>query len=91
MTTRCEWAEKSPQLLIYHDLEWGVPVRSEQQLFENLCLEIFQAGLTWETVLKYRSGLRAAFYEFDVARVATMSVQSQGQLYANPTIIKKPG
>ncbi|WP_288528180.1 DNA-3-methyladenine glycosylase I [uncultured Secundilactobacillus sp.] len=88
MTTRCEWAEKSPQLLIYHDLEWGVPVRSEQQLFENLCLEIFQAGLTWETVLKYRSGLRAAFYEFDVARIATMSVQSQGQLYANPTIIK---
>ena len=41
MTTRCPWAEKSPQLLIYHDLEWGVPVHDERQLFENLSLEIF--------------------------------------------------
>lgn len=88
MTTRCPWAEKSPQLLIYHDLEWGVPVYNEQQLFENLCLEIFQAGLRWELVLKYRAALKVAFHNFDPRIIAQMTAEEIKAIEVNPRIIR---
>lgn len=88
MTTRCHWAEKSPQLLIYHDLEWGVPVHDEQRLFENLSLEIFQAGLTWQLILKYRQALRQAFYQFDPQLIAQMNTKQVQGLYHDNRIIR---
>ena len=56
----------------YHDVEWGVPVHDDRHLFEMLTLEGAQAGLSWEVVLKKRAGYRAAFHEFDIAKVAAM-------------------
>lgn len=88
MTNRCQWAEKSPQLLIYHDLEWGVPVTDETQLFENMCLEIFQAGLTWQLILKYREALRQAFCQFDPLKVGGLSLAEVKGLYLNTRIIR---
>ncbi|GAX04326.1 DNA-3-methyladenine glycosylase I [Secundilactobacillus pentosiphilus] len=88
MTTRCSWAEKSPQLLIYHDLEWGVPVHDERQLFENLSLEIFQAGLTWHLILKYREALRGAFEQFDPERLAQITPVQLQALHHDHRIIR---
>lgn len=59
----------------YHDDEWGRPIRTEQGLFERICLEGFQAGLAWITVLRKRAALREVFHDFDPARVAAMSVE----------------
>lgn len=88
MTTRCPWAEKSPQLLIYHDLEWGVPVHDERQLFENLSLEIFQAGLTWHLILKYREALRGAFEQFEPDKLAQLTPVQLQDLYHDQRIIR---
>ncbi|WP_252893499.1 DNA-3-methyladenine glycosylase I [Lentilactobacillus senioris] len=68
---RCDWATKSPALLYYHDSQWGKPVTDPpQDLFAALCLEIFQAGLSWDTVLKYRLGLETALLNFDYQQLA---------------------
>jgi len=88
MTTRCPWAEKSPQLLIYHDLEWGVPVYDERQLFENLALEIFQAGLDWQLILKYRTALKHALYDFNPEELAALPPAKVQALYRNDHIIR---
>lgn len=88
MSHRCQWAEKSPQLLRYHDLEWGVPVRDERQLFENLALEVFQAGLNWQVILRYRPALKVAFAQFDAERIAHFTVPQIKALYTDPTIIR---
>lgn len=88
MTERCSWAAKSTQLLLYHDLEWGVPTRDERQLFENLSLEIFQAGLNWQLVLKYRSALREAFMDFEPEAIATLRDEQIDALCADETIIR---
>jgi DNA-3-methyladenine glycosylase I len=71
--SRC-FGEGDPLYESYHDGEWGRPVRSEQGLFERICLEGFQAGLAWITVLRKREALREAFHGFDPAQVATMDV-----------------
>ncbi|WP_155432282.1 DNA-3-methyladenine glycosylase I [Secundilactobacillus folii] len=88
MTSRCPWAEKSPQLLIYHDLEWGVPVHDERQLFENLSLEIFQAGLTWQLILKYRQALKHAFWDFNPEQIAELPPSKLQELYHDDRIIR---
>ena len=88
MTERCAWAAKSTQLLLYHDLEWGVPTRDERQLFENLSLEIFQAGLNWQLVLSYRPALREALYDFDPERLALLTREQVEALYGNEPIIR---
>lgn len=88
MIERCAWAEKSTQLLLYHDLEWGVPTRDERQLFENLSLEIFQAGLNWQLVLSYRPALREAFYDFEPERLALLTREQVDALYGNENIIR---
>jgi len=72
MTTRCKWPGSDPDYLAYHDDEWGVPVHDERLLFEFLCLEGQQAGLSWITVLKKRDHYRKCFKNFDVAKVARL-------------------
>ena len=72
----------------YHATEYGFPQRDEAVLFERLCLEIMQAGLSWEIVLKRRAGMRRAFVDFDVDRVAAMDEADRTALLANPDIIR---
>lgn len=67
---RCDWATKDPLYIAYHDNEWGTPLHDEQQLFEFLILETFQAGLSWITVLRKRENFRKAFDNFDYKKVA---------------------
>lgn len=70
---RCRWAEGSDSLRAYHDSEWGVPLHDDRALFELLCLEGAQAGLSWRSVLDRREGYRAAYHRFAIDRVATMT------------------
>ena len=70
MTTRCNWGNSEPLLLVYHDEEWGTPQHDDRALFEMLCLDGAQAGLSWLTILKKRDGYRKAFDNFDAARIA---------------------
>lgn len=72
MRRRCSWAENQPEIYIcYHDEEWGIPCHDDKKLFEFLLLEMFQAGLSWLTVLKKRENFRRAFAGFDVQKVAS--------------------
>ena len=72
MIKRCSWPGSDPMYITYHDLEWGAPVWQDQFLFERICLEGQQAGLSWITVLKKRDHYRKCFKDFEVARVARM-------------------
>ena len=62
---RCPWCVSDPQYMNYHDTEWGKPVTDDQLLYEKLCLEGFQAGLSWLTILRKRDNFREAFQDFD--------------------------
>ena len=73
--TRCPWVGKLPIYIDYHDKEWGKPQFDSQKLFEKICLEGQQAGLSWITVLKKREAYRAAFHQFDPAKIAQMTEQ----------------
>jgi DNA-3-methyladenine glycosylase I len=84
---RCAWA-RTPSLLAYHDLEWGVPVHEDRRLFEFLILEGAQAGLSWETILKKRDNYRLAFDGFDPARVAAYGAETCAALLANAGIVR---
>ena len=70
--TRCSWAGSEPIYVEYHDKEWGRPVTSDTRLFEKICLEGFQSGLSWLTILKKRENFRKAFAGFDIDTVAAM-------------------
>ncbi|MBF0778273.1 DNA-3-methyladenine glycosylase I [Streptococcus cuniculi] len=86
---RCGWVnEHNPLYVAYHDEEWGRPVKEDQRLFELLCLESYQAGLSWETVLNKRSAFRQAFDDYDVSKVAQMADSELENLLANPAIIR---
>tara|TARA_B100000508_G_scaffold117020_1_gene96557 strand:+ start:123 stop:695 length:573 start_codon:yes stop_codon:yes gene_type:complete len=86
---RCRWASDAGELdQIYHDTEWGVPLHDDQMLFEFLCLEGAQAGLSWSTILKKREGYRKAFYNFDAKKVAKISEAKVEKLLQNPEIIR---
>lgn len=85
---RCAWVTDDPLYIAYHDQEWGRPVHDDQRLFEKLCLEGAQAGLSWITVLKKREGYRAAFHQFDIERVASMTDAELEALRQNPAIIR---
>ncbi len=85
---RCPWALNSPEYLGYHDAEWGRPVRSDQGIFERLCLEGFQAGLSWLTILRKRENFRAAFRGFDLAQVAGFGRRDVDRLLADAGIIR---
>ena len=66
---RCQWPGNDELYIEYHDSEWGVPLTGDQQMFERICLEGFQAGLSWITILKRREGFRKAFKNFDFKRL----------------------
>lgn len=85
--TRCSWA-KTPLGIAYHDAEWGVPVHDDRTLFEFLTLEGAQAGLSWETILKKRDTYRAAFLNFDPARVARFTPARVERLLQNAGIVR---
>lgn len=88
---RCAWANGDPEYRRYHDEEWGRPLRDDERLFEKLCLEGFQAGLSWITILRRRPAFRAAFHGFDVARVAAMTAADVERLLDNAAIIRHRG
>ncbi|MEG3180120.1 DNA-3-methyladenine glycosylase I [Sphingomonas sp. LT1P40] len=86
--TRCRWAGNDPLMIAYHDEEWGVPVRDSRTLWEMLMLEGFQAGLSWSIILKRREGFRAAFADWDPAKVAAFDDADIERLMADPGIIR---
>ncbi|MEO8810795.1 MAG: DNA-3-methyladenine glycosylase I [Rhodanobacter sp.] len=87
--TRCHWAKPSDTLMCaYHDTEWGVPLHEDRALFEFLCLEGAQAGLSWRTVLAKREHYRKVFHDFEIARVAAMTDRQLEKLLLDPGIIR---
>jgi DNA-3-methyladenine glycosylase I len=88
---RCAWCLSAPECLDYHDQEWGFPVADDTRLFEKLCLEGFQSGLSWITILRKRSGFRRAFAGFDPARVARFGPRDVARLLEDPGIVRHRG
>ncbi len=88
---RCWWCGEDPLYRHYHDTEWGVPVVSEQRLFEKLALEGFQAGLSWITILRKRDAFRRAFAAFDPERVARFGARDVRRLLADTGIVRHRG
>ncbi len=88
MIHRCGWVSDDALYIAYHDDEWGVPVHDDRQLFEMLILEGAQAGLSWITILKKREGYRAAFDNFDAAKVARYTPAKVEKLMLNPAIVR---
>ena len=88
MTSRCWWPGKDPLYIAYHDQEWGVPVRDDRLLFEFLCLEGQQAGLSWITVLKKRDHYRRCFKNFDAEKVSRLKDSSIEKLLLDPGLIR---
>ena len=88
---RCRWCSDDPLYINYHDREWGKPLYDEAQLFELLCLEGQQAGLSWITVLKKRENYRNAFHQFDPTTVAAMTDEDVERLVLDAGIIRHRG
>jgi DNA-3-methyladenine glycosylase I len=89
--SRCWWCGTDPLYVAYHDREWGKPVRDDRRLFEKVCLEGFQAGLSWLTILRKRENFRHAFANFDVDRVARFTAGDVTKLLGNEGIIRHRG
>jgi DNA-3-methyladenine glycosylase I len=85
---RCPWAVSAEDYLGYHDTEWGQPVRDDQGLYERLCLEAFQSGLSWLTILRKRENFRAAFLDFDIEAVAGFGPDDVTRLLADAGIVR---
>ncbi|WP_188535755.1 DNA-3-methyladenine glycosylase I [Kocuria dechangensis] len=88
---RPAWAASDPLLRVYYDTEWGLPVRDERGLYERICLEGFQAGLSWATILRKRPAFRAAFAGFDPDVVAGFGAQDVERLLGDPGIVRHRG
>ncbi|MGF1629783.1 MAG: DNA-3-methyladenine glycosylase I [Kiloniellaceae bacterium] len=88
---RCRWCAAAPEFLGYHDTEWGFPVTDDRRLFEKLCLEGFQSGLSWRTILAKRENLRAAFYDFDFDRIACFTQRDIARLLKDEGIVRHRG
>jgi len=88
---RCSWCGASPEYLAYHDEEWGFPVDNDIRLFEKICLESFQAGLSWRTILAKRENFRKAFAGFDFNQVADFSEADIERLLQDAGIIRHRG
>jgi len=88
---RCGWCRSDPQYVEYHDVEWGVPTRDDRALFEKICLEGFQAGLSWLTILRKRENFRRAFANFEVARVARFGKRDVTRLLKDAGIVRHRG
>jgi len=89
--SRCWWAGNDPLYLRYHDEEWGRPVTNDSRLFEKICLEGFQAGLSWLTILRKRDAFRRAFADFDIARVARFGARDVNRLLGDAGIVRHRG
>jgi DNA-3-methyladenine glycosylase I len=85
---RCPWGLSTPDYLDYHDQEWGRPVHGDTEIFERLCLEAFQSGLSWLTILRKRENFRAAFAGFDPAAVAAFGEADRARLLADAGIVR---
>ncbi|WP_208620380.1 DNA-3-methyladenine glycosylase I [Xenorhabdus miraniensis] len=85
---RCGWVTSDPEYLAYHDNEWGNPLKDNRQLFELICLEGQQAGLSWLTILKKREGYRKCFHQFDPVKIAKMDDTDVERLMQEPAIVR---
>lgn len=85
---RCWWSTGDPHLLAYHDAEWGRPVVNDRRLFEKICLEGFQSGLSWLTILRKRDNFRRAFRDFDPDAIARFDVADVERLMADAGIVR---
>jgi DNA-3-methyladenine glycosylase I len=88
---RCSWHGGQPDYRHYHDHEWGRPVAADGRLFEKICLEGFQSGLSWLTILRKRDNFREAFFGFDIGRVAAMGDADIERLLGNAGIVRHRG
>ncbi|AWH88961.1 DNA-3-methyladenine glycosylase I [Limnobaculum parvum] len=88
---RCSWVNQDPLYIEYHDNEWGKPVHDNQKLFEKICLEGQQAGLSWITVLKKRETYRQCFHHFDPVKIAAMTEKDIDKLMENAGLIRHRG
>jgi DNA-3-methyladenine glycosylase I len=88
---RCRWCAAAPEFLPYHDQEWGFPVSDDRRLFEKLCLEGFQSGLSWRTILAKRENFRAAFNGFDYEHVGRYTEGDVGRLLLDAGIVRHRG
>lgn len=88
---RCSWCKAAPEFFDYHDKEWGFPVSDDQRLFEKICLESFQSGLSWRTILAKRENFREAFYHFDFNKVARFTQRDINRLLKNEGIVRHRG
>jgi DNA-3-methyladenine glycosylase I len=89
--TRCWWPGEDPLYIAYHDKEWGRPVKDDTRLFEKICLEGFQSGLSWITILRKRENFRAAFKGFDPAQVARFTQRDVQRLLKDAGIVRHRG
>jgi DNA-3-methyladenine glycosylase I len=88
---RCKWCGAAPDFLAYHDKEWGFPVSDDYRLFEKICLEGFQAGLSWRTILAKRAAFRSAFHQFDFVKIAEFGERDVSRLLADEGIVRHRG
>ncbi len=88
---RCRWAGAAPEFLDYHDTEWGFPVNDDRRLFEKLCLESFQSGLSWRTILAKRENFRSAFANFEFDKVASFTGADVERLLKDEGIVRHRG
>lgn len=88
---RCPWCGEDPLYVQYHDEEWGVPSRDDRHLYEKLCLEAQQAGLSWITVLKKRAAYRKAFFNFDMKKIAKMTDEEVAERLQDAGLIRHIG
>lgn len=88
---RCAWCAATPGYMAYHDAEWGFPVADDRRLFEKLCLEGFQSGLSWRTILEKRENFRAAFAGFDINKMARFGARDVARLLKDAGIVRHRG
>ena len=87
-TPRCGWATSAPEYVCYHDEEWGTPLHGDDALFERVCLEAFQSGLSWITILRKREAFRTAFGGFLIDEVALFDEDDEARLMADAGIVR---
>jgi len=88
---RCAWCASAPEFPAYHDAEWGFPVDDDRHLFEKLCLEGFQSGLSWRTILTKRENFRRAFLNFDLSKVSRFTKKDVDRLLKDTGIVRHRG
>ncbi|WP_412462799.1 DNA-3-methyladenine glycosylase I [Halobacteriovorax sp. RT-2-6] len=88
---RCKWCGVSPEFIEYHDKEWGFPVKDDYRLFEKICLEGFQSGLSWRTILSKRENFRKAFKDFNFHKVSRFNEKDINRLLQNEGIVRHRG